>query len=237
MEGWWFGDASYLHLSGAVGLLILWQCWSWRRSVEKERDVLKATGRRQDLEQQLQAKLHGLEQELLQSHKFLTDAEAKIELQQKEIQRLRQREEDLQNCSTSIHFEAIEKAQEVMCQNLELQARLQALESELRSTRPNGHLKPDVALHCEMELGEAYDAREEEPCQEASQHMSKVDIDEESEDSEGCSRASSIYSAYPRGRALRRSHSPEMPMVYWWRPRTSTPRPGGTRASQRCFSS
>lgn len=38
-QGWWFGDASYLHLSGAVGLLILWQCLETQRT-EMLREII-----------------------------------------------------------------------------------------------------------------------------------------------------------------------------------------------------
>lgn len=173
-----------------------------------------------------------MEQELQSTKLRALEAEAKLDVQQKDLQRLRkQREEEMQNCSHSMDLEAV-KLQEVMCLNLELQARVQALEAELR-TRPSRTLKPDVhQVDCEAWADGEY-------IQEAPQ-MSKIDIEEHQDDegSEGSeSRADSIYSAYPRGRALRRSESPEMQMVYWWRPRTSTPRPGGSRACQRCLSS
>ncbi|CAK9096341.1 unnamed protein product [Durusdinium trenchii] len=253
-------EGAITHALAVLALLILWLCWSWRRHAKDRSDSTKAELRQRELRQevcQLQARVQHLEQELQDSQRRAVEAEAKW-VAEKDLQRLKERTEvpqelervhELppveQTVTEEVSLQALEKAKELMCQNLEMKARIQALEQELRwSTRPRSRGPPgaDIKMNGTQvsECG-AYGAGQTlDGCDGGSDGVTspgeELQLDVDSEGS--CSRASSIYSAYPRGRALKRSHSPDDgAMAFWWRSRSTEPREPGPRACLRCLSS
>ncbi|CAK9044291.1 unnamed protein product [Durusdinium trenchii] len=243
-------EGAITHALAVLALLILWLCWSWRRHAKDRSDSTKAELRQRELRQevcQLQARVQHLEQELQDSQRRAVEAEAKW-VAEKDLQRLKERTEvpqelervhELppveQTVTEEVSLQALEKAKELMCQNLEMKARIQALEQELRwSTRPRSRGPPgaDIKMNGTQvsECG-AYGAGQTlDGCDGGSDGVTspgeELQLDVDSEGS--CSRASSIYSAYPRGRALKRSHSPDDgAMAFWWRSRSTEPREPG----------
>eukprot|EP00913_Durusdinium_trenchii_P033451 g31318.t1 len=148
-------EGAITHALAVLALLILWLCWSWRRHAKDRSDSTKAELRQRELRQevcQLQARVQHLEQELQDSQRRAVEAEAKW-VAEKDLQRLKERTEVPQELERvhelppEVSLQALEKAKELMCQNLEMKARIQALEQELRwSTRPRSRGPPGADI-------------------------------------------------------------------------------------------
>ncbi|CAJ1333731.1 unnamed protein product [Effrenium voratum] len=234
------------------------------RGKERSEHSQLRVSREEDLElTAAQAKLQQCDQELKLARKRAAEAEAQLELQEAELRQLRQREAEFQE--TRKHMAlleaqwrdtegALEEASDVMRLNCELQAKLELCEKQLRLVRPRSCRRmPVMPMPAEGSPGPLVQAcslcaapapmAPQGPalclvCQEMTDATRQEDMQlEVAAGSEGsCSRSSSIYSAHPRGRTLRRPGSPEMPLSYWWRPHTSSP-PPGPRPCLRCSSS